>query len=197
MSGLLLKDFYVITKQLGIVLLFILLALINNPVIVTIGIFVCSGIPMTALVYDERSKWNEYAVMMPYTNNEIVFSKYLLGYICMACFSIVSVIGQVISIIIIKSTGMNIGMLLFGLLTGLIFMAINMPVQYKFGTEKGRYVYVMFAVLIGAAFPVIGESYWHNISDFLIQYPILIVFIAIGLNIISIMTSIFIVSSKK
>ena len=41
-------------------------------------------LPVTALAWDEQSKWDGLAKMMPYSKFELVFSKYTVGYISVA-----------------------------------------------------------------------------------------------------------------
>jgi ABC-2 type transport system permease protein len=80
MRGLLLKDFLVVTKQLKLFLIIIpVMAMVGGGSMASMAILMGSVLPMTAIAYDERSKWNEIAVMMPYSKKEIVLSKYLLG----------------------------------------------------------------------------------------------------------------------
>ena len=38
-------------------------------------------LPYTAMAYDERSKWNQLAAMMPYSDRDIVLSKYVFGWL--------------------------------------------------------------------------------------------------------------------
>ncbi|MEG0372022.1 MAG: ABC-2 transporter permease [Clostridium sp.] len=84
MSGLLIKDILVITKQLKIFLIIIpVMAITGGGSMDMLAILMSSVLPMTAIAYDERSKWNQIAVMMPYSRKDMVISKYLLGYICM------------------------------------------------------------------------------------------------------------------
>lgn len=80
MKGLLLKDWLVIVKQTKVYfLLMFLFALV--PGMGIYSIFFGALLPMTALAYDERSKWGQMAKMMPYSNHKMVAEKYLFGYL--------------------------------------------------------------------------------------------------------------------
>jgi len=97
MKGLLIKDFFVISKQLKIFIAALIIFSIMPGYSLSVFAILYSGLlPITALAYDERSKWNNLAAMMPYSMGEIVFSKYLLGYICVFGISILSVLGGLI-----------------------------------------------------------------------------------------------------
>ena len=77
MSALLLKDYYVIFRQMKIFLLLILVfSCIPGTFYSTFAVVYASMLPYTALAYDERSKWDQLAAMMPYSARDVVLSKY-------------------------------------------------------------------------------------------------------------------------
>ena len=85
MKALVQKDFYVIWKQMRIlVLVLALLSMVNSAFNTVFLVVWCSMLPYTAMAYDERSHWNQLAAMMPYSKRDIVLSKYVLGWLCMA-----------------------------------------------------------------------------------------------------------------
>ena len=85
MSALLLKDYYVIFRQMKIFLLLILVfSCIPGTFYSTFAVVYASMLPYTALAYDERSKWDQLAAMMPYSARDVVLSKYLFGWISVA-----------------------------------------------------------------------------------------------------------------
>ena len=62
MKSLLLKDCYVITKQLKIFLVIIpVIALTTGGSMNALAILLGAVLPMTAIAYDERSKWEQLA----------------------------------------------------------------------------------------------------------------------------------------
>lgn len=192
MKGLLLKDCYTITKQLKIFLFVIpVIALTGGLSMSAMAVLLGSVLPMTAIAYDERSKWNELAAMMPFSKWDLVFSKYLLGYLCMSGSAILVVIGQ----FLIRTTGIvqienSLNILLFAIVSGLVFIAVNTPILFKFGSEKGRFVFIIAMALIGAGGSIvknIGTNMQGIIGDI---SPVFLLVIAIILNVISIMISI-------
>lgn len=192
MKGLLLKDFLVITKQLKIFLLIIpVMALVGDTSISVLAVLMSAVLPMTAIAYDERSKWTELAVMMPYSKKDLIINKYLLGYICMFGITALLLLGQLLMKVLGKEhINGSSNMLLFAIVGGLVFIAINTPILFKFGSEKGRFVFIIAMALIGASGPLL-----NNIdSDILLKLsnisPLFLLAVTLIMNYISIMISI-------
>lgn len=147
MKALLLKDGYVLCKQLK----FLLLALIIFCVMPGLSASAFSMIyvimlPITTLSYDERSKWNQLSAMMPYTSRQIVVSKYLLGYIGAGAVALLSCISQVIF-----NRGPAEDLVLTVLMlpcVGAIILSVLLPVMIRLGTEKGRLAYLLTVGLL-------------------------------------------------
>lgn len=149
MKGLLLKDYFTLLKQLRFYLIFLLIfTIIPNMNLSSIAIVYAAMLPITVIAYDERSKWDQLAAMMPYSKRELVFSKYLLGYIGVALFSIITLVLQVAVGLIGKngfSTEQGMAILVTAA-AGLILLAINLPFMFWLGVERGR---VVFMIIIG------------------------------------------------
>ena len=152
MKGLLLKDFYTLLKQLKFYLIIIvILSVIPSMNMTSMGIVYAAMLPIAVIAFDERSKWDHLAVMMPYTRNELVLSKFLIAYIAVAVTCLIS-LG--IQLIIGAVTGLALTMeqMLTVVLTAfacLILLAIYLPFVFWLGVERGR---IVFLVLMAAAF---------------------------------------------
>lgn len=198
MKSLLLKDFYVITKQLKIFLIIIpVIALTTGEAMSTFSILLGAVLPMTAIAYDERSKWNELAAMMPYSKFDLIFSKYLLGYLCMFGAALLVFIGQIIG----KNNGIvaiddDIKVLLFAVMGGLIFIAINTPILFKFGSEKGRFVFIITMALVGASGPILQKVDSRIILKIFNLSPVILLAFVVILNVMSLMISMNIKKDK-
>ena len=198
MKSLLLKDFYVITKQLKIFLIIIpVIALTTGEAMSTFSILLGAVLPMTAIAYDERSKWNELATMMPYSKFDLIFSKYLLGYLCMFGAALLVFIGQIIG----KNNGIvviddDINVLLFAVMGGLIFIAINTPILFKFGSEKGRFVFIITMALVGASGPILQKVDSRIIFKIFNLSPVILLAFVVILNVMSLMISMNIKKDK-
>jgi len=149
MKGLLLKDYFTLLKQLRFYLIFLLIfTIIPNMNLSSIAIVYAAMLPITVIAYDERSKWDQLAAMMPYSKRELVFSKYLLGYIGVALFSIITLVLQV-AVGLIGKNGFSTeqGMTIFvTAAAALVLLAINLPFMFWLGVERGR---VVFMIIIG------------------------------------------------
>jgi hypothetical protein len=161
MKGLILKDTYVILKQMKYLLLIIVLFTIMLGY--TFGTFLllyCAMLPITTIGYDERAKWDKYAATMPYSRKDIVLSKYILGLMCIGAAFVLVIIGSLGfgfftgTEMTATSIGELMVMITSILCITLIFMALNMPIIFKWGVEKGRMIFIAgiaaFASIIAA-----------------------------------------------
>ncbi len=149
MKGLLLKDYYTLLKQVRFYLIFLLIfTIIPNMNLSSIAIVYAAMLPITVIAFDERSKWDQLAAMMPYTERELVLSKYVLGYIAVAVFGVVAFALQSgIALIGHHAFTMEQGMaLLVTAAAAMILLAINLPFMLWLGVERGR---IVFMILIG------------------------------------------------
>ena len=66
MKALVRKDFYVLWKQMRIIVLILSLMSVVGGTFNSVFVVVwCSMLPFTAIAYDERSHWDQLAAMMP------------------------------------------------------------------------------------------------------------------------------------
>ncbi len=149
MKGLLLKDWYTLIKQMKIMLVLMLVfACVPGYSMAAFTVVYAAMLPVTALANDERSKWDELAAMLPYSVREIVGGKYVLG------VTAVAAAGAAVAQLILSRFGWTqfdaeaAFALLFTACLALIMLAINLPVMFRLGVEKGR---VLFTILICAS----------------------------------------------
>ncbi|MEG1783233.1 MAG: ABC-2 transporter permease, partial [Oscillospiraceae bacterium] len=102
MKGLILKDLYVLSKTFkvyGVLLLFYgVFGLTTGQPNFMMGM-VCvllAMLPITSLAYDERAKWDKYALTMPINKNDIVLSKYALGLLLSLIGAVISLVASVV-----------------------------------------------------------------------------------------------------
>lgn len=145
-------------------------------------------LPITALSYDERSKWDRLAVMMPYSPAEIVFSKYLMGYIAVGFTIVISIAAGTITSEIMPIDYEIIFSILFSGALALIMLAFNLAIMFKIGVEKGRLLFIfMIAVIValGAGASDMLFNYFRTNNNYTGFGAILFIG-AIVINIISI-----------
>ena len=194
MKALILKDAYVIWRQMKYFLVMILLfsALpsgFNN----AFAIVYASMLPYTALAYDERSKWDQMAAMMPYSTRDVVLGKYVFGWLCIGAAAVLSGLFQA-ALSLVSHREVLSGMLALSLLGGFCIQAISLPVMFRFGVEKGRLAMFLIIFLVCGTAGAIA-----NIADsatggtaFAFQGPVLAVMLiaAVVLTAVSVPLSI-------
>lgn len=145
MKALILKDTYVIWRQMKYFLVMILLfsALpsgFNN----VFAVVYASMLPYTAMAYDERSKWNQMAAMMPYSTRDVVLGKYMFGWMCIGAAAVLSGLFQTV-LSLMTDREVLPGTLVLSALGALCILAITLPLMFRLGVEKGRLA--MFLVI--------------------------------------------------
>ncbi len=162
MKGLLIKDLHIVWKQTKVMLLVILgytcIGSISdgNTFWASFSVIFMSMIPITVMGMDERSKWEKYAVMLPYSKKEMVLSKYILG---IGGSAVVIILYSILKIIAMTVKGISfqpmvfVGEMLPIMLAPCFFLGINLPIMFKMGTEKGRmwFILSMVVLMIGAS----------------------------------------------
>lgn len=170
MKGLLLKDFYMMTKYyksiLLIMVIFIAVSLSgsNNLFFIFYPCLLSGVIPITLLSYDERSKWNEYCGTLPYKKSQLVSAKYLIGLFVQISVLILSGIVQAIRMNIDGVFILNNYLVLMAMLliVSCVSASVFLPFMFKLGVEKGRIVYYVMIILVSAT-SIIVARYFNTI----------------------------------
>ena len=150
MKALVLKDFYVLWKQMRVVILILVLMSVVGGIFNSVFVVVwCALLPFTAMAYDERSHWDQLAAMMPYSKRDIVLSKYVLGWLCMAAATLISAVLQVAAFKFTHEAP-TLSALAMSFLGGLIALDLTLPTVFRFGVERGRwgFMIIVFGVAI-------------------------------------------------
>lgn len=154
MSALLRKDCCILWKQLRIFLFVMLAITIFNGAFGNIFIVIWAAmLPYTAMAYDERSKWDQLAAMMPYSVRDLVLSKYLLGWLCCGAVGLLSLLIQVVQAALGSPfAAFDPAANLLGLCSSLCVLAVTLPCMFRFGVEKGRLMmFLMIFLVCGTA----------------------------------------------
>lgn len=103
------------------------------------------SILVSLIALDENSKWNMTCGFLPFTQEQLVGVKYLLGLILALFVLLFSVGGQAVRMLtqgeLVPEELMMLGVLIVS--TGLVMPGLMLPFIYKFGVEKGRLAYLM------------------------------------------------------
>lgn len=191
MLGLIIKDSYSVLKQAKIFLvLTIVFAVIPSKFLFGYSVFYASILPITAMAYDERAKWDKLAAMLPYSTGQLVGSKYLFGYLSVGIVMVCTVCSRCAYAFLQMDYSGRFAedLISFGMIAGLacIVQAINLPIMIRIGVEKGRMVFVLFTVLaITIVMGVIQDVEWSSVRISPTPVLAVIAVIAVGENIIS------------
>ena len=165
MKGLLLKEWYMLIKNLRINLLIMALFLIL-PCVVRTGkssefimyypFFLCGMIPINLLSLDEQSGWLRYSGALPYTKSQFVSAKYLISLFALG--ALLAAAG-VVRFFLMGANGtiaFQDDILMPLLLSCFMFacISVGLPFVFWFGTDKGRIIYlvtlgIFFGLLYG------------------------------------------------
>ena len=156
MKGLILKDLTALKSSMKTVVLIVLIfgfmgAKSGSMYMSTFASVYAAILPMTCMAYDERSRFNRYAMIMPINQRDIVLCKYVTGLILAAAATVVAVAMTAIS-------GGSIGETVAGSIAiPALYHSILLPLMFKFGVEKSRII-----VLVGVVIPAIGVSFMEE-----------------------------------
>lgn len=165
MKGLLLKDWYQIKAYGKLIILSVLVMMgcsvftlqHNNSVFLVWGCCILGNLTMTLIAYDSNCGWNVYANTLPLSRVQVVGEKYLFsflmmllgagmsGIVCLAAWCMGAPIGA----------GSAASVMLQGAEVIWVLSIIMLPVYYRFGSEKARYVYLLIIGMIGGIVGVV------------------------------------------
>ena len=122
--------------------------------------FLLGMLPMTLLAYDQTSKFNEYSAALPATKEQLVGCKYIVG-LCglvlaeifaAAALGVAHLHWVAVDGTLVVSTLVQVGM------TTLLNSAILLPLSYRFGYEKAKYVYYLCIGMLGGLMGITVSS---------------------------------------
>ena len=162
MIGLMRKDLFVSDKT-GRLLVVFAFAFSFIPRLSTFGstyaMMLTVMMPMYCIAYDERSKWDKYAAMLPYTPGQLVGCKYLVAGIYVLLGVGITVLGALLRGRFIETVDWKDTMqmaVMLGVAMPFV-IALSLPCLYRFGAEKGRFVMIaIMGVCVGVALGLMG-----------------------------------------
>ena len=159
MKGLLIKDLLLLKNQQRFFLLIffmsagMLLVGVNSAFVINYVTLIFTMFTLSSISYDEYDNGYAFLFTLPITRNQYAAEKYVFGFVTggSACI-IVTVIAVIMNFV--RGGAGTLELLITALLylfMSLLFMAVVVPVQLKFGTEKGRIVLIFIIGIIFAA----------------------------------------------
>ena len=153
MKGIVVKDLLTLKSSMKTVILIVVLfgvmgAKSGSAYMSTFASVYAAILPMTCMAFDERSRFNRYAVVMPVNLRDIVLSKYVVGLILAVAATVVATVMTVLA-------GGSIGeTVAASIAIPMVYHSILLPLMFKFGVEKSRII-----ILAGVVVPAVGISF--------------------------------------
>lgn len=170
MKGLLIKDFELMAGQkrfFGAMVVFAVLFVFSGTADAAIGYLTFMGVLFTlgTISYDEFDNGNAFLYSLPFDRREYLLEKYLFGLLVGAAGSVLAILAVIVGSLSC-GTNFNLAEMLVTALGCLgvasLVMAFILPLQLKFGAEKGRYfaagVYGILFLLIFLAAKGLEEN---------------------------------------
>ena len=169
MIGLVYKDLMVMKKTLALYMVifavygYMSIAYDQGGLLFAMVLILSSMVPVSSLAYDERSKWDRIANTTPLSRKEIVVAKYLFA---MALTS-VSVVVCFIIYLFDKRIPLTENLIMCYILAmaGMFYQALLLPVNIKFGAEKGRNIMLAIMFVPVVLVMMISKSGIVNITS--------------------------------
>ena len=193
MKGLLYKDLTILWRQGKMYLLLILLFTLM-PQFTRMGFAMAYAamLPYTVIAYDEQSKWNRLAIMLPYTDGQLVLCKYIFSWLGMLLVLVLSAISRTADFFINGQTVLirEYQEVIIFTAASSLFSAVVLPLVFRFGVERGRLMFI--PVIIGGVIGVVvaGEGLAPNLHLITVWMVVCVaIAVAVTANIVSILLS--------
>lgn len=157
MKGLLIKDYMLLKNQksyfMTLFLTFTVISIVSKSftMIITTVPIILSMFTLSTISYDEFDNGNDFLFTLPFSRNQYVISKYIFG---MSVGSMTSMFATILVYFIELKMGLFDNGLFEVMMAALcmlnIFLAVMVPIQLKFGSERGRLVNFIALVIIGS-----------------------------------------------
>ena len=130
--GLLLKDIFELWAQCRVQLV---LTGVYLPLFTSVGMMLLAMMPIYALGYDERCRWERYALAMPVRKSDLFWSRFLLGVIAIALGAAVQALAALLT-----GRGELLSSLAVTAPSAVVYLLITLPLMMKLGVDKGRFL---------------------------------------------------------
>lgn len=159
MKGLILKDIYNMASQakafaLVLVIFAVCFAGSAEGTIIIMCTVYATVMVISNMSQDETSQWETFALTMPVTRRDLVLAKYIISIF----YALLGIAAGTLLTFVIRLLGLGqnqatcgelLMMTVVGLVVAAIFIAVLLPVNFRFGVQKGRLVLFGVAAFIG------------------------------------------------
>lgn len=158
MNALIKKDLIILFKQMKFFLVLILFfgVILSGPFYSTFVIVYAAMLPLTVMSFDEASKWDSLAAMMPIRSFHLVASKYIMGYMVIFLTAFMIILSTLFRIVLLDSSlifSERFFQVVISVCFGILMLSLLLPLIFKLGIEKGRLAFfVIFGIGFGVGF---------------------------------------------
>ncbi|KOS28574.1 ABC transporter permease [Bacillus anthracis] len=210
--NLVLKDFMLVKKYSLILLIFAAVAPIYVSSQIQLNDGGLVGFLITVLLtehilfstiskFEDQYKGAALLCAIPYTRNTFVKAKYLFLFIIFICISIIRIIISIIMPSGIEKLSVNALGITFLILS--ILFGILLPIQFKFGYDKTKFISFFTCFLIPFVAPTLIRGVQSIHIDFTITFPFpqitqdwMLCFISLVISLVSMIISLKIYAKK-
>ena len=193
MKGLLIKDYYLLLQQKTLFFIIVCFAIClgisgdNAVFAMSFIMFIFSLLAGSTISYDEYNHGYTFLFTLPVTRKTYVREKYILSMMTCLCGWIMGCMTILLSSLLygtIDNTGNILSLSGYLLPVLLLLQCINLPIQLKFGAEKGRIVLFLLigGVILSATLLLKLPVFYSNVLTILNMvlalpiFPLLVVF---------------------
>ena len=199
MKGLLLKDAYqmwcytrwIILMSIAMMLMGTYFMKDGSNFFMLYGGLMLGILPMTLLAYDQNSRFSAYSAALPVTKEQLVGGKYLIGLCGMALTELLSM--AALAAVRASQAALAAAQLLWGTVTVQLTVAtllqvamltllgnmILLPLTYRFGYEKAKYVYYLCIGMLGGLMGIAVSSDGTLLNSILPAHGSLLVLVVV------------------
>lgn len=204
MKGIIFKDFYLgfgIKKNLiSFIFAFVFIVALMLLMRTNFGFLLFCGITLPMLgsalfqvsvEEDEKTDFDKIQLTYPMTKKEIVFAKYLSGFMMIGLCFILNLIVCYVYVNIFKSISLYsaLSVFLFSVGAGLIFNAVSFFIFVLLGNKKGVVLYILLIMIIAGIY---GATSWKvDYISYIMNNMILIISTGVILGVLTMIISYF------
>lgn len=173
MKGLLFKDWCQIKAYGKLLLVSVLVMMIcsvftlqdGTSIFVVYACFILGNLSTTLIAYDSNSGWNLYANVLPLSREQIVGEKFFIVF----CTSLLGAVLSGLTAVAALCSGASLEttqvLSLIVQDTAIVWISgiVMLPVYYRFGAEKARYVYLLLVAMAGCCAGIMMSMEQYNI----------------------------------
>lgn len=200
MRASLYKDACVLLKQTKIFFAIILLfAVLGGPAWTAFATWYAALLPITAMAYDERARWDLYAAGLPYSRRDLVLGKYLLSWLSIAATAALSLLCQLV-LSLFRGAGdlpALVDALPLIVCAPLLLSAVLLPVLFRYGVERGRMIFYGAIAVFGVVAYLLFRDRPEPATGSVLPLTAILLVAAVAATLLSIRCSIRVYTPKR